>query len=279
MLRRKLLPVVLTVLLILGGLTASVFAQDPPPSEDGLPESVQDVEIIGDDPDENGFSGEDNRSIEPITPSETGGEQVFVDINLTNAPDSPGYSGEPLILDQPVIPSEADNGLPGIDFPSLEGEPDQRSAAETNITRDDEGIRWSGFYYYHVAGSTFHTRQSTSTWAYGGSGCVYRTNGTQPFVLFLDLPDGSRIDYLRVYYNDSDAVNGFAGIIRYNGLGTFEDLVSVYSDGNSGYGTQLSSFVGHVVDNYEWAYTVFWNPNTNSSTVQMCSLRVAYRLP
>ncbi len=280
MLKKKFFLILMAVLLIIGGLTVSVLAQTFPPSEDNPPkESAPVNEVYGDDPDETGYMEEDNRAAEPITPSESGGEQAVLDIDLSNEPDALGYEGEPQIFDAPITPSESEDALPDLRFPSLDGEPDQRPENGTSAMQDNEGTRWSGFYYYNVAGSTFHPRESSSTWAYGGSGCIYRTAGNDPFVLFLNLPEDSKIDYLRVYYYDTNASNGFAGITRYNGSGSFQDLVTVYSSGNTGYGTDLSSYVGHIVYNGGWAYTVFWQPTTSTNTLQMCSLRVAYRLP
>jgi hypothetical protein len=280
MLKKNFFLILMAVLVILSGLTVSVLAQTFPPSEDNPPkESAPINEVYGDDPDETGYTGEDNRAAEPITASESGIEQAVLDIDLSNEPDALGYEGEPLIFDAPITPSESEDALPNLSFPSLDGEPDHSPENGTSATQVDEGPRWSGFYYYNVAGSTFHPRASSSTWAYGGSGCIYRTAGSQPFVLFLNLPEGSKIDYLRVFFYDTDAINGFAGITRYDGGGSVEDLVSVYSTGSSGYDTRLSSYLGHIVDNAGWAYTVYWNPNTNSGTMQICSLRVAYRLP
>lgn len=61
----------------------------------------------------------------------------------------------------------------------------------------------SMFSYVHVPGSVLRPRNSTSKWRTDWSGgCIYQTSGEpyQVFNLHLNVPDGSRIDYLRVYY-------------------------------------------------------------------------------
>ncbi len=60
----------------------------------------------------------------------------------------------------------------------------------------------STFSYVHVAGSVLRPRNSTSEWGYSGGGCIYLTAGVPYYILntHLNIPNGSRIDYLRVYY-------------------------------------------------------------------------------
>ena len=61
----------------------------------------------------------------------------------------------------------------------------------------------STFSYVHVAGSVMRPRHSTSDYAndYSG-GCIFLTGGEtyRIFNTHINIPNGSRIDYLRVYY-------------------------------------------------------------------------------
>lgn len=62
---------------------------------------------------------------------------------------------------------------------------------------------FESFSYIHVAGSALRPRDSSSEWTYSGSGgCLYATAGSSDIVynVHLNIPDGSRIDYLRIYY-------------------------------------------------------------------------------
>lgn len=134
------------------------------------------------------------------------------------------------------------------------------------------------FSYYYVAGSTLTTRDSTSGWGYSGVGCVSLANGDELFTVSLELPEGARIDYLRLFYRDTSASNGMAWLTTYDGAGNFTDLTSVSSAGNGGYGTTLSPYLGHVVNNASRAYVLNWAANQTGNTMQLCGLRVAYRL-
>lgn len=96
--------------------------------------------------------------------------------------------------------------------------------------------------------------------------------------LHLDVPTGARIDYLRIYYYDRDAnANSTAWVTTYNDTGQLADLTSVSSAGSAGYGTSLSPYVGHIVDNQAYSYALNWRPYRQGSTMQLCGLRVAYR--
>ncbi|MDX9954616.1 MAG: hypothetical protein RBT75_10995 [Anaerolineae bacterium] len=156
----------------------------------------------------------------------------------------------------------------------------QASAADTQA---EIAAAWSGFLYEYVAGSTLRPRISTTTWASsGGGGCIYAVaNPGGIFNVPLELPQGSRIDYLRIYYYDTSVSDSTAWVSYYNGAGGLVDLPDgsgVASSGNAGYDTDLSVYMGHIVDNYSNAYVLNWRPNVTGSGMMLCGLRVAYRL-
>ncbi len=196
---------------------------------------------------------------------------------IGDAPDTDGYTG-------PVVQAH------GIETPSeilVEETPDwERFFLEPQLDEDagavkvaDIGIAWSNFYYTFVAGSTFRPRASATTWGYPGAGCVHVAAGGDLFTLPLNLPQGSRLDYLRLYYYDTSANNSKAWITRYDASGVTTDLISVDSAGNTGYGTTLSAYSGHIVDNMNNTYVLNWWANQTGTTMRLCGMRVAYRLP
>lgn len=101
----------------------------------------------------------------------------------------------------------------------------------------------------------------------------------------LNLPAGSRLDYLRIYYYDTSPIDSTAWITRYDGLGGGNDLVDVSSSGYSGYGYVVSSLIPgsdgafDIIDNTNYSYVLNWRPNVLGSRMQLCGLRVAYQLP
>lgn len=147
--------------------------------------------------------------------------------------------------------------------------------AGSNITPEAFSIQ---FYYFNAAGSAFAPRDSSTSWDYQSGGCVSAGVGNDIFTLHLDLPQGARIDYLRIYYRDTSAANSRAWVTTYDGAGNFSDLTAVDSTGNGGYGTTLSPYVGHVVDKLNRSYVLNWRPEQTGASMQLCGLRVAYRL-
>ncbi len=237
-----------SVLILLALATVTVVA-DPfswLSSEDGVENFEEWIgtrdTVIGDDPDENGYTGE-----------------------IIKAPDLTVASEGEAELD--TLPLEA-----GLD---AEFRPD-----EMNPEVIDSDPQWSTFYYDFSAGSTTRPRSSSTNWAYPGSGCVYASKGGELFTLPLNLPDGVRIDYLRFYFYDSSTTsNSNAWITIYDGSGGITDLIGVLSAGSAGYGYVVSDFVDHVVDNATYAYVLQYAPGTVGSSVRLCGFRVAYRLP
>jgi hypothetical protein len=137
------------------------------------------------------------------------------------------------------------------------------------------------FLYRFIAGSSLHSADYTMQQVYQPGACIsVLGTGNQFLNISLQLPDGARIDYLRLYYYDTDATyNGAASIRKYDGYGVTSMLANVSSTGTAGYGTTLSAYVGHVVDNASGGYVLNWLPGVTGSGMRLCGLRIAYRLP
>jgi hypothetical protein len=70
-----------------------------------------------------------------------------------------------------------------------------------------------------------------------------------------------------------------AWVTTYDGAGGIEDITTVSCGDNPGYQTNLSDYLGAVVDNYIYSYVLNWRPYELGDYMQLCGLRVAYRLP
>jgi hypothetical protein len=135
-------------------------------------------------------------------------------------------------------------------------------------------------YYFFAAGSALHSVDSAMGSNYNSGGCINATaNPFDYFTIYLHLPQGSRIDYLRIYYYDTSGSNSTAYLNKYDGAANTTFLTEVSSAGNTGFGTQLSPYLGHIVDNGNGSYVLGWIPNVTGTSMQLCGLRVAYRLP
>ncbi|MEL7644664.1 MAG: hypothetical protein AAGU04_00150 [Anaerolineaceae bacterium] len=97
------------------------------------------------------------------------------------------------------------------------------------------------------------------------------------FSLQIHLPEGATIEWLRLYYYDSNpGANSTAWITVYDGAGNTTDLINVQSAGSSGYGQSLSTEFSHVVDNSLYTYVLNWRPYELDSRMRLMGMRVAY---
>lgn len=141
------------------------------------------------------------------------------------------------------------------------------------------------FSYYTVAGPEMGTRNSSNNQVYSSNGCIYLSNGTSTGLLTgtgLHLPDGAVVKYIRLYYNDTNNSNAVGAFFtRYAPGSATADLVSTGSDTafNGGYGFVVSSEITETINNTSYAYQLYGWPDSASSTLQVCGIRVAYYAP
>lgn len=284
-----------TVVLIMLGITGVAVVAIAAPglpwessNEPGtFPSTSTRTNVILDAPDE----GQGRITNAPVAlaadaPNSTDGH---VPINIQNIkptelqPDDDGYTGPlPLVMGNNFPPSANADALTPPNWSTSFTEPQPDDIVDGGIT-DDAEINWSPlYYYYHAAGSAFRPRDSSVDWGNDGSGgCLYLTTGSTGVVfnIPLDIPDGVRIEYLRIYYYDASASTSQAWVTRYDDEGSLEDVTYVASAGDTGYGTQLGTYLEHVVNMTDYSYVLNWRPNATGNTMQLCGLRVAYRLP
>lgn len=244
--KRMLFLLTVVVALLAAGMAAAAQSGPVPSSEEGQSAQTEAQParvnaVIGDDPDENGYSG-------PV---------------VSEAANAPFAPSEP-------SPSTTLQDLLAAPGPDQQGSPDSVAV----------GPNWStNYYYFFAAGSVFRPRDSSTGWDYQGNGCISARGGNDLFTIHLEIPTGSQIEWLRIFYYDTSSANSQAWVTTYNAQGALTDLTTVTSTGTSGYGTALSPQIFHVVDNLNNAYVLNWTPGTTGSSMRLCGLRVAYRLP
>lgn len=139
------------------------------------------------------------------------------------------------------------------------------------------------WYHLNVAGTALRPRSSSTGWAANeaNGGCIYATNGSDVFNVDIQLPEQAQIRYLRIYFDDtSSSHDSYAWVTAYDGGGRPpDDLLFVSSTGNAGYGTNLSALTPVMVDNFSRSMVLNWRPNETGNTMQLCGLRIAYRMP
>jgi hypothetical protein len=140
----------------------------------------------------------------------------------------------------------------------------------------------ASYSYYFVSGAALVARNSTDSYTYEGLGCVYV--GKDGLVLNTDmqLPVGSEIKYLRVYYydtNDPGFVTGY--ISKYPPSQSVVDAVAVSSPsaGTPGAGFVVSTRITQTVNYENFPYLLIGRPSDANLNLRICGLRVAYYAP
>jgi len=134
-------------------------------------------------------------------------------------------------------------------------------------------------YFHRIAGTVFTPRRSDTEYEYGGSGCLTRKDnfGDSYFYADLQIPDGAILDYLRVYYYDTSALNMRAALYSYDGYGNYTLITEVTGSGTAGYGSMGSGFFSYQVDTENEALVVLADfDGSTDSTLRFCGVRFRY---
>lgn len=131
-----------------------------------------------------------------------------------------------------------------------------------------------------VPGSALRPRESNVSYTVNGSGgCSYVTAGSTFTVwnyALTELPQGARVDTLRMYYSDTSASNTTAWFTVYDLYGAIVDEWSVSSSTSAGNSFNDSAAIDHVINYATYSYLLNWRPNVSGSTIQLCGFRVFY---
>lgn len=133
-------------------------------------------------------------------------------------------------------------------------------------------------HFRFSAVSTFSPYDSSVVWTYPGGGCRSRNSGSNWFDMDLHLPDDAILDYVRVYFNDTDATHDVGvSILAVDGGGTATSIASATGSGTPGWSSAGSGFFSHRVDNVAAALLVRVSlDNATTSALQACGVRVRY---
>ncbi len=169
-------------------------------------------------------------------------------------------------------------------------------AAEPTTSNRDEGVAVSGPLdafseseempdverQLRIAGSALKPRATGTDYTVGGGGgCVYGTSGStfEVWNIPVILPQGAVVGTLRIYFDDTSAVDSTAWFTIYDLYGSIVEEFSVSSNGNSGNGYRDSALIDHQIDYSVYSYVLNWRPNVIGSTMQLCGFRIFYETP
>ena len=246
--------VVLSILIVLVGISGSLFVraqeQNEPGGETGRPASSLPPKVPGQD-----VPGIGNSAVaagdEVVRPASDLGDKA-------------------LILDQSTgdVPAEV-LAAPGGDV-SVQGAPgglahDPRSAAS--------------LIWFTNAGAVFLPYSNVVTWNYGGSGCIAPST-TGYWRSSVNIPDGSIMKQIYFgFYNSAASTVSTAFLYRYNYMGSYAAVAQVNSVPGStvtGYSFTSTIFTNETVNNYTNSYVFAWS---GSTTQQLCYIQVGYTPP
>ena len=158
-------------------------------------------------------------------------------------------------------------------------EPNGTFAAEAEPNAEEAPLL-AGTQYRHVAGSAFVPLYADSGVTYGSKGCTYMTADIHLFLNYsLDLPHGSTVTTLRVYFNDTSPADGTLYLAQYDDGASYVYLASVATSGSSGFGSATTSGLTIQLDNVNYNYVLYWVPGISGVAVQLCGFRVDYTEP
>jgi hypothetical protein len=168
------------------------------------------------------------------------------------------------------------DGVSGLQFSA----PDQ--ALSDNLTEASTPDALLQLISYRVTGSALRPRENDVSYTVASDGgCIYVSAGDANTVWNtpVTLPQGSHIDTLRMYYDDTSASNSSAWFSVYDLYGSIVNEWSVSSSGNSGNSFNDSSLISHTIDYSVYSYLLNWRPIVSGSGFQLCGFRIFYEPP
>jgi hypothetical protein len=132
-----------------------------------------------------------------------------------------------------------------------------------------------------ITGSALKPRDSAVDFDVNVSGgCVYAINNAfDVFNTPVWLPQGSTINTLRMYYNDTSGSNSTAWLTAYDLYGQIYQEWSISSSGNFGNSFNDSAVIDHVIDYSLYSYLLNWRPVVTGTQMQLCGFRIFYEPP
>lgn len=134
-------------------------------------------------------------------------------------------------------------------------------------------------FFKRVAGINFHPLASDVTYGSTPAGCLYQTGPGGDFASDIQVPDGATIDYLRVYFYDTDGgSDAVAELYAYDGAGDSTLIASAVGSGTPAYGSAVSEPFSHYVDNRVEALAVVLDfQGASTDALRICGIRIRYQ--
>ena len=98
------------------------------------------------------------------------------------------------------------------------------------------------------------------------------------FLAFSSIPEAMAESNIEGEQGVNALAMGQAWITTYDDAGGYEDIAYLPFGHFFGYRTELSAYIGSVVDTVNYSYLINWRPNIVGDSMYVCGIRVAYKL-
>jgi hypothetical protein len=164
----------------------------------------------------------------------------------------------------------------------LDGEPERAPGLPTTEVPEIERAPEATIIlkFQRTAATTYSPYDSSTAWVYGGSGCRSRISGSPWHDIDVHIPNGVNLDFLRVYFNATDATNDArATLFSFDAAGGSTSIATVSSSGTPGFSSAGTSF-SHIVDNIGESLAVrLIFESATTSALEICGVRLRYSIP
>lgn len=99
------------------------------------------------------------------------------------------------------------------------------------------------------------------------------------FLAFSSIPGAMAESKIEGGQDINALAMGQAWVTSYDSAGGYSDLLYLPFGHNYGFSTELSPLGGAIVDTVNSSYVINWRPNLVGSSMYVCGIRVAYKLP
>lgn len=134
--------------------------------------------------------------------------------------------------------------------------------------------------WWSSSGTTFVPAASTTTYNYGGAGCVDTSASLDVWRGQVNLPHGSTISGMWFNYSNevTDPIDSTIYLRRYSYTGSYDDILMI-NGGTTGLGNHTSyanAAAFQMVDNFAYAYVLVWIGRTDQN---LCGVNLGFQAP
>lgn len=216
-----------------------------------------------------------NASLSYLFITEYNAQGNYSDIFHVSSSTQPGYQESYEAMLNPYVVDNYNNSLNLIWVPAGSG----NSLCGATLYYSEPTQRIQDRYWFASA-AAFNPADSNSVKDHDGSvGCINRPSGSVAFLLNLDLPNGTVINGIRLYYYNDVPTKMVSTFLNYSNMGGGLDWYGPYNSTlYSGYSSEYFPLPNPIVYNSNLGYELGFHPG-NAYNTAVCGIRVFLDYP